>query len=318
MSTKMRESNPSQSRCAKKEQNSSVKSIAALLSLLLTFAHAQLEQCDASSYCAAASAHASLDQRLPLAGLTRSVVEPFRYALLTPESRVYGSPPPGWQGPVSAAAVVTPALGAHFAMYLVNASVGASSPVSTTFRGAPPHMERLLYVLDGTVLIKDGSDGEQSLSQGGYVYYSPGDKMFTSIGAQGASFVLLDRSYAGIHSPASGFGHEDEVEEELCDGEVFRLRRLLNASDPTFDFNVHIMDFSPGEYLNVKEVHYNQHGLLMLRGHGIYMLGERFFPVTTGDVIFMAPFVPQWYAALGTEQTRYFLYKDTNVNPLVQ
>lgn len=45
-------------------------------------------------------------------------------------------------------------------------------------------------------------------------------------------------------------------------GEVFRLRKLMPTS-MAHDFNIHIMDFDPGEYLNVKEVHYNQHGLWM-------------------------------------------------------
>lgn len=35
-----------------------------------------------------------------------------------------------------------------------------------------------------------------------------------------------------------------------------------------------VMDFLPGEHLNVKEVHYNQHGLLLLQGKGIYRCGE--------------------------------------------
>jgi (S)-ureidoglycine aminohydrolase len=34
------------------------------------------------------------------------------------------------------------------------------------------------------------------------------------------------------------------------------------------------MDFQPGEFLNVKEVHYNQHGLLLLEGQGIYRLAD--------------------------------------------
>ncbi|VFQ63741.1 unnamed protein product [Cuscuta campestris] len=76
------------------------------------------------------------------------------------------------------------------------------------------------------------------------------------------------------------------------------------------------MDFQPGEFLNVKEVHYNQHGLLLLEGRGIYRLGDSWYPVEAGDAIWMAPFVPQWYAALGKTRTRYLLYKDVNRNPI--
>jgi (S)-ureidoglycine aminohydrolase len=38
-------------------------------------------------------------------------------------------------------------------------------------------------------------------------------------------------------------------------GEVFELRKLLPTSLP-YDFNIHIMDFQPGEYLNVKVCEY--------------------------------------------------------------
>ena len=66
----------------------------------------------------------------------------------------------------------------------------------------------------------------------------------------------------------------------------------------------------------LQEVHYNQHGLLMLQGQGIYRLGDKWYPVQAGDAIWMPPFVPQWYAALGPTPTRYLIYKDTNVDPL--
>jgi (S)-ureidoglycine aminohydrolase len=117
--------------------------------------------------------------------------------------------------------------------------------------------------------------------------------------------------------PVSVIGSEREAAVEVPGGEVFELRRLLNASNPLYSFNIHVMDFQPGEFLTVKEVHYNQHGLLMLEGEGMYMLGQNYIPVQAGDVIWMAPFCPQWYAALGPVKTRYFLYKDTNVDPLV-
>lgn len=41
------------------------------------------------------------------------------------------------------------------------------------------------------------------------------------------------------------------------------------------------------------------------------------YPVQAGDAIWMPPFVLQWYAALGTTNSRYLLYKDTNMDPLL-
>ncbi|KAG5592744.1 hypothetical protein H5410_043258 [Solanum commersonii] len=95
---------------------------------------------------------------------------------------------------------------------------------------------------------------------------------------------------------------------------------FLNSSFPfisdTYFWLRKIMDFQPGEFLNVKEVHYNQHGLLLLEGQGIYRLSDSWYPIQAGDAIWMAPFVPQWYAALGKTRSRYLLYKDVNRNPL--
>lgn len=247
-----------------------------------------------------------------LPGHTRSVVVPGSYALLAPESRVFGGAPPGWQGDVSGAAVVTPGLGAHFSMYVVR-----GGPRARMEYGGVAGVERLVYILRGGLDV--GIAGvNRSLTTGGFVYCAPGDDGVTAIvTGEGAAFVVVDRMYRGVGAPASVVGSERDIDIEIVDGEVFALRRLLDTRDPAFDFNIHIMDFEPGQYLNVKEVHYNQHGLLMLQGQGVYMLGERFFPVAAGDVIYMAPFVPQWYGALGVDRTRYFLYKDTNVDPLL-
>ena len=40
------------------------------------------------------------------------------------------------------------------------------------------------------------------------------------------------------------------------------------------------------------------------------------YPVQAGDAIWMAPYVVQWYGALGTQNSRYIIYKDTTLDPL--
>eukprot|EP00850_Spirogloea_muscicola_P014174 SM000100S09401 [mRNA] locus=s100:181747:183445:- [translate_table: standard] len=126
---------------------------------------------------------------------------------------------------------------------------------------------------------------------------------------------MYQPGYGTDDVPEAAVGSTDEQPVVAVPGEVFVLRKLL-PTGPAYDFNIHIMDFEPGEYLNVKEVHYNQHGLLLLEGRGIYRLDDQWYPVQAGDVIWMAPFVPQWYAALGATRSRYLLYKDTNRDPL--
>ena len=68
-------------------------------------------------------------------------------------------------------------------------------------------------------------------------------------------------------SPRFQHGHTQAQALQSVEGEVFALRKLLpHTAD--YDFNIHVMDFLPGQHLSVKEVHYNQHGLLLLTGKG--------------------------------------------------
>ncbi len=162
--------------------------------------------------------------------------------------------------------------------------------------------------------------------------------------AEGATVLMYEQRYvepAGAMAtvvngsrPRLLFGTTDAQPLLPVSPEVFALRKLLPTT-PEYDFNMHVMDFEPGEYLIVKEVHYNQHGLLLLEGQGIYRLADKWcvgssayvarrgatragwcihgmlvrvclsrYPVTAGDAIWMAPFVVQWYGALGKTRSR--------------
>jgi (S)-ureidoglycine aminohydrolase len=48
----------------------------------------------------------------------------------------------------------------------------------------------------------------------------------------------------------------------------------------------------------------------------VYRLGDDWYSVQAGDVIWMAPYVTQWYAALGYKRSRYIILKDTNRDPI--
>ncbi|KAK9203384.1 hypothetical protein WN943_013638 [Citrus x changshan-huyou] len=168
----------------------------------------------------------------------------------------------------------------------------------------------------GSAMLTNASGVSSKLMVDSYTYLPPNFEH--SLRAEGsATLVVFERRYASLenHITEQIVGSTDKQPLLETPGEVFQLRKLLPQAVP-FDFNIHIMDFQPGEFLNVKEVHYNQHGLLLLEGQGIYRLGDSWYPVQAGDVLWMAPFVPQWYAALGKTRTRYLLYKDVNRNPL--
>jgi len=72
------------------------------------------------------------------------------------------------------------------------------------------------------------------------------------------------------------------------------------------------MTFQPGASLPRVEAHVMEHGLLMLAGGGIYRLGDRWYPVMAGDFIWMAPYCPQWFGAIGKTPAKYLIYKDWN------
>ncbi|KAL6862169.1 hypothetical protein ACP4OV_016818 [Aristida adscensionis] len=244
-----------------------------------------------------------------LPGFTRSVYRR-DHALITPESHVF-SPLPDWTNTLGAY-LISPAIGAHFTMYLANMQgCGSKSALP------PKDVERLVFVLQGSISLSVGSGATHSLLVDSYAYL-PANMKHSIISDKSATAVIFERRYSAIEDnlPDLIIGSTDKQPLLETPGEVFELRKLLPTSLP-YDFNIHIMDFQPGEYLNVKEVHYNQHGLLLLEGQGIYRLGDSWYPVQAGDTIWMAPFVPQWYAALGKTKTRYLLYKDVNRNPLI-
>ena len=251
-----------------------------------------------------------------LPGFTRSTVRR-NYALTTPESHVF-SKNPLIEGGVSAH-LVSPAMGASFAMYIARLQVKGrlENPKS-------PQIERFIVCLEGRVDVElrpgGGVEVTKRAVKAGEFAYMPSNATYTifnGASTQQTTLLVFERHYQikGVN-PDYRFGVIEEQEVLPVDPEVFTLRKLMPDTEE-YDFNIHVMDFKPGEHLHVKEVHYNEHGLLLVQGMGIYRLGEDWHPVKAGDAIWMAPYVPQWYAALGTETSRYILYKDTTVDPVL-
>ncbi|KAK9819200.1 hypothetical protein WJX74_002602 [Apatococcus lobatus] len=224
------------------------------------------------------------------------------HALITPENQVW-SAHKGWSGSL-VAHLISPAAprGTNFAMYLVN--MQANGTATQPQKG----IERLIFVLDGHVTVHEEEGPEVQLHADDFSYLPPHSHHRIE-SAEGAGLVVLERVHHRKGKPTSVHGRVSKLPNIPVPGEVFQLKKLLPQT-PAYDFNIHIMDFEPGEYLNVKEIHYNQHGLLLLQGQGIYRLADKWYPVQAGDVIWMAPYVLQWYAALGTTTSRYLLYKD--------
>lgn len=106
----------------------------------------------------------------------------------------------------------------------------------------------------------------------GWAYFPPGfEGDVTS--ANGASLVAFERIFAKADAdPVFLHGRTQDSPLLPTAPEVFRLRKLLPQTGD-YDFNVHVMDFSPGEFLEVKEVHYNQHGMIILQVCFLFCFG---------------------------------------------
>lgn len=246
---------------------------------------------------------------MQLFGSTRSSVQR-DHALLTPDSHII-TPLPGWTE-TDGILLISPQMGtARFSQYLALMAQGATA--------GPPlsGVERFVWVLDGSVDLEIQS-ATTELTPGGYAFL-PADTDYSLSAPQASRVHTYERRYLplpGTPPPDVLIGHEEEVEPVELMGDPDVLVRTLLPTDPAFDMAVNIMAFHPGGTLPMVEIHVMEHGLLMLDGQGIYRLGEHWYPVQQGDVIWMEAYCPQWFTAVGKSTARYLLYKDMNRDPL--
>jgi (S)-ureidoglycine aminohydrolase len=157
-----------------------------------------------------------------------------------------------------------------------------------------------------------------ALGVGSFVYVPPATPW--SIRAiRGCEFVIFSRKYvplSGAAMPAPRIGHAKDVPgQPFLEDPDARLQILL-PDEPAFDMAVNIFTYQPGATLPMVETHIMEHGLVMLRGQGVYRLQNDWHPVRAGDVIWMGPYCPQWFVAIGKEPASYLYYKDVNRPPL--
>jgi (S)-ureidoglycine aminohydrolase len=230
-------------------------------------------------------------------GNTRSSRRHDHY-LLTPDTFVR-APLPGMR---NATAIVhaAPAAGAAFTEYTVEFEPGGMMQ--------PGAAQMFLYVLEGSVTVNG-----QTLGLGQYAYLPAISGAPIESGAGGRAAVIETPMIDVSHREAFT-GDERMVAPSALNGDAaLEVRALI---PPDFDFAVNTMTFVPGASLPMVEIHVMEHGLLMLEGCGIYRLNDNWYPVTAGDFIWMGPYCPQWFGALGKTPPKYLIYKDWNRHPL--
>jgi (S)-ureidoglycine aminohydrolase len=230
-------------------------------------------------------------------GLTRSAHRA-DHLLQTPDTFV-SAPLPGMEK-ATAIVHIGPARGARFMEYTAVFQAGG--------RLGPSSGQRFLYVTEGEITV----DGKP-LAKRGFAYGGA-----TVAATAAARAIVIEKPYvalAGAHSAEPFIGDEGSIEGKPLDGDDALQVRAMIPADPAFDMAVNTMTFEPGASLRMVEIHIMEHGLVMLEGGGIYRLGDCWYPVEAGDFIWMAPYCPQWFGALGKTPAKYLIYKDWNRHP---
>jgi len=215
---------------------------------------------------------------------------------------------PGMRG---CAAIVHagPALGAGFTQYTAEFDAGGE------LGGTPA--QRFIFVMEGVIKL-DVENQSSELRSGGYAYLPSGLEHRVSA-AENSRVAVIEKVYEplpGIEPEGVIVSHEDDVASHALGDDLDLQVKCLLPDEMTFDFAVNTMVYQPGAALGFVEMHIMEHGLIMLEGGGIYRLGDSWYPVRAGDFIWMGPWCPQWFGALGKVPAKYLIYKNWNRHPL--
>jgi (S)-ureidoglycine aminohydrolase len=225
------------------------------------------------------------------------------HLLHTPDAFVR-APLPGMR---KATAVVhsAPASGAAFTQYTAEFEAGGAL--------GPAPTQRFVYVLSGKLKILGKTLGPDE-----YAYLPVGEEPVVASRAARAAVIEKPREpLDGQPAPHAFVGDEKNIAPTALMGDPWlEVRTLIPSSNLHFDFAVNTMTFQPGASLPLVEMHVMEHGLLMLSGGGIYRLADHWYSVTAGDFIWMGPYCPQWFGAIGKTPAKYLIYKDWNRHPL--
>lgn len=241
-------------------------------------------------------------------GQTRTVVQQ-NHAFIAPDSHVSG-PLVGWKK-AQATLLISPQLGAKFSQYLV--TLQAAGTAGPCISG----VERFIYVLEGSLVLEVG-DTTNPLKADHYAYL-PANCSHRLQALQVSRLLIFERYYLPLSSSSAPewlIGHKQAVDPVPFMGDADTQLRLLLPDSPAFDMAVNLFTFQSGAALPFVETHVMEHGLLFLEGQGIYRLADQWYPIQAGDAIWMAPYCPQWFAAIGKTSATYLYYKDVNRDPL--
>ena len=230
-----------------------------------------------------------------------------RHALIAPDGHVK-SVVPGIRGAASVI-LINEAIGARFAQWLITFEAGGSAALPSS------EIETAGYFSTGGATLEIDGGKKTRCVAGGY-FFAPAGKAWTLTAPKaGTRVTLFQKKFSplvGEPAPRPIIGQSGHVEGQPFLGDPDARLQILLPEEPAFDLAMNLFTYQPGATLPFVETHVMEHGLLMLEGQGVYRLEDSWYPVTAGDVLWMAPYCAQWFVAMGKTPAKYLYYKDVN------
>jgi (S)-ureidoglycine aminohydrolase len=241
----------------------------------------------------------------PLFGQTRTRICS-RHALIAPDGHVKSTVPGVTHA--TAVIVINPALGAKFAQVLLTFEANGQAE----FPGN--ELETAGYFETGAGTVTIGAE-KKKCGGGGFFFSPAGEAWSITAPKAGTRVTLFQKRYlplVGALKPRAIIGDARDVKGQPFLGDSDARLQVLLPDEVGFDLAMNVFTYQPGATLPFVETHVMEHGLLMLAGQGVYRLEDAWYPVTAGDAIWMAPYCPQWFVAMGKTPASYLYYKDVN------
>lgn len=249
--------------------------------------------------------------KIKLTAISNTVVER-DHAVITGDGFVNSSIP-GWTN-CEVNVVINEAMGANFCQLLVTLNSEGQ------LKGKTEASQIFFYVIKGSCNVK--IEGEISkLKKGSYAYIPVEKNYLFNSAEEGTKILTFHKEYEylkGAEIPNEIIGSQAEIPQNIyCDDPDLLMQNLLPDQDNlSFDMAINIFTYNPGANLPFVETHIMEHGLIYLEGQGVYRLADKWYPIKKGDSIWMAPYCPQWFGALGKEPAVYIYYKNVNRFPI--
>ena len=244
---------------------------------------------------------------------TRSFVKKGAYALIPPDAPVTNLIPEMPECRVKILA--SPELGAAFVQYWLEAAPGKGTVYPLA---AENGIETFFFLLEGTCTLSFCGQTVQA-QPGVFLYCSPLDSFrFTCTGDRPMKALLYKQRYQplkGVAAPHSFCSNAAALPPE--EGGSILTRKLI-PSDLSFDFQMNLLTFVPGNAHTFVETHLQEHSICFLEGKCVYLIGEEWKMVKKDDFLWFGPYTPQACYNLDGERFSYLLSKDCNRDAVLE